>query len=67
MHKPARLEPGHFLPTVARHIGFIAGFTRDDSSEVRFVTTDGSEWHPISTYAKDGVVWVDLVPVEHGN
>lgn len=63
--KPALVKPGHFLATVARHIRFIIGFTADESSEIRFITPDGGEWHPVSTYVVDGIVCVDLQEVEY--
>ena len=63
--KPAAVKPGHFLPTVARHVRFISGFEPDNSNEIRFVTPDLREWKPVATYREAGIVWVDLAPVEY--
>ena len=67
--RAAWIKKGESLPTVARHINFISGFDPENASEIRFVTEDGMEYHPISTYQlrdKDrSVVIVDLVPVKY--
>lgn len=64
--RKARVERGHFLPTVQRHIRFISGFTENDTDEIRFVTPDGREWKPVSSYKSDDgpLVYVDVEPVE---
>ena len=68
--KKAKVRPGGFLPTVARHKRFISGFTINDDDEIRFVMKGGKEYHPISTYKNfddptEPIVYVDLVPVEY--
>lgn len=65
--RSTKVEPGHFKLTVARHIGFISGFSKDDHNELRFVTADGTEWTALSTYqgeGKDRTVYVDLGQLE---
>jgi hypothetical protein len=61
--RKAVLPPGHFLPTIARHRRFLGGLPPD--AEVRFVTPDLVEWHPISTYLVEGIVYVDLERVNY--
>lgn len=63
--KKAKVEPGYFLPTVARHIRFISGHSEDDGQEIRFVIEGGREFHPVSTYEHEGIVYVDLEPIEY--
>lgn len=58
--RKAKVEPGYFLPTVLR---LISGF--DGDSEIRFVIEGGKEFHPVSTYEHNGIVYVDLEPIQY--
>jgi hypothetical protein len=61
--KKQSVPPGHFKLTVQRDARFMSGFAPD--REIRYVTPDGIEWTVAARYEHEGVVFVDLVPVEY--
>jgi hypothetical protein len=62
----AHVEPGHFLPTCDRHVTFLMRIGSPEQ-EIRFVTSDGKEYQPVSTYEHEGIVFVDLEPIRYEN